>query len=199
MYELHRTILHHFLIPMRSTPPPMIPLLAQISFDLFQTIDFDLSTISASVKALAKLGRSSFLSSDSIPSSPLERFVLSVFNFHTKRLNLRVPIGAGAELWSQRLNIPARDFVPWHRDKDESAFASNPSSPPRHPTVSTVTYLNDNESAATFVFGENNALAVFGREGEHLAFDGRMLHGVVRVGEGKQKTKRRRLECARSQ
>lgn len=136
-------------------------------------------------KALAKLGRSCFIPyvATSIPSSALENFIVGVWNLHAGRLGLGIPRGAGAEVWSQRLDVGAGDYVPWHSDKDEAAFAVDPDNP-KHPIISSVTYLNDSDEMATVVFGENNTLVCFGRKGQHLAFDGRMLHGVVPVGKG---------------
>lgn len=125
---------------------------------------------------MAKLGKSCFIpaaAATDAHTTTLEAFILSVFRFHAQRLNLKVQQGAGAEVWSQRLDVGAGDFIPWHRDKCEASHKSCPDAPLRHPTVSTVTYLTDS-SVPTVVFGENNALVVFGRKGQHLAFDGKV-------------------------
>ena len=47
-----------------------------------------------------------------------------------------------------------------------------------NPTISTVTYLTSNSERPTVVFGEQETLISFPRQGNHLAFSGKLLHGV---------------------
>ena len=93
------------------------------SFDMFEMVSFDVKSIKGSVKSLAKLGKSAFVRRDSKTLSPLGAFVLAVFEFHVRRLGVRVGGGGGVECWSQRLDVNKGDHIPWHRDKDEGRLA----------------------------------------------------------------------------
>ncbi len=129
---------------------------------------------------------------DSHPSSPtscwvgcsehtkegtVEHFAQKAFWYHMNRLGMKPSPNAGAEIWVQRIDCKSGiqgDTIPWHRDKDEVAFASGRGV--KFPAVATVTYIS-NGGLPTVVFDMNGTIICFPRRGNHLAFSGELLHG----------------------
>jgi hypothetical protein len=118
-------------------------------------------------------------------SSPLLSFVSATFQHHASTLNLKVdPSCAGAEVWVNSSDDPLEEMS-FHLDKDEALLRE--AGEFAHPALATVTYLEAGIQVPTVVFGEEESLCVFPREGRQVAFAGALLHGcpgALRVREG---------------
>ena len=125
------------------------------------------------------------------PRCSLERFALDVLHFHRARA---APHHAaqlhGVEWWVQVRRSDGTPTIRLHWDSDEEHKATSGEHVP--PWLGTVTYLG-NHGAPTVVFPVaadahgratrcRDGIGAFvstPREGKHLAFDGRLLHGAL--------------------
>lgn len=158
------------------------------------------SLAAAAVEVYSTHGPRSFLiggdvntDCNSAANCMLEQLALQILEYHSKQ-TLQDSRSTGlastdllcGEWWCQHLNESLVDGeqIPWHYDKDEEMLALHPDSPARHPILSTVTYLTPGsptvvfESAPRDSSGATKAWVMPGIPGDHLAFDGSLLHGV---------------------
>jgi hypothetical protein len=136
-------------------------------------------------------------SDDPMELCDLELLAWTILNGHCQRYNLK---GYGAEWWVQVKNVSslrmsaevrtldnASEAVDLHYDKDETIAEKFGIGV--FPLVSTVTYLTDSGNAPpTVVFSKrydqpeddsiSEMLLSYPRQGNHLVFDGQLLHGA---------------------
>lgn len=151
-------------------------------------------------QALVKHSKETFWLDPSVdPASfcDLELLALTILNGHCQRYSLK---GYGAEWWVQVKNVSsqrrsgeiqalddASEAVDLHYDKDETIAEKFGIGV--FPLLSTVTYLTDSGNAPpTVVFSKrfdqpedetiSEMLLSYPRPGNHLVFDGRLLHGA---------------------
>ncbi len=133
---------------------------------------------------------------DPIELSELELLAWTILNGHCQRYSLK---GCGAEWWVQVKNVSSQrsngdrmvdntsEAVDLHYDKDETIAEKFGIGV--FPLISTVTYLTDSGNAPpTVVFSKrydqpedetiSEMLLSYPRQGNHLVFDGRLLHGA---------------------
>lgn len=153
-------------------------------------------------KELVNLSKETFWLDTSVGSSSLcdlERLARSIFHRHTQNIPVFQEPGtiSGAEWWVQVKSVTypkenqaldhnnGSEAVDLHFDKDEALAESFGLG--SFPTLSTVTYLSDSTSAPpTLVFSRRyeeqdditQILVSHPRQGKHLIFDGRLLHGA---------------------
>ncbi|GMH87417.1 hypothetical protein TrST_g13309 [Triparma strigata] len=172
-------------------------------FELYSIASFSVTSLKPVAKRLAAAGKSTWVpfSNAEAPSSLLESFALKISLHHLSKLGLPLPGSGGCEIWSHRLT-PASS-IPWHQDKDERHSKMHPDQDPRHPLISTVTYLKT-DPTPTIIFGDNNTLVSSAVTGNHVAFSGELIHGVISNFEGsdsnskkKKKKKKRKRESNR--
>ena len=177
------------------------------SFDLWHIQDFsrhDPERLTSISRKLAESGTSLWVNCLSPITEAEEKdylqvvkFARRVFWFHASRFNFNLTESSCCEVWAQDLldgHAPSKaeaEYIPWHYDKDEEAYKKN-NHLLIHPTIATVTYLTSNYHHPTVVFGEKETLISFPRCGNHLAFAGKLLHGVPAKGVSAKKQKKRR-------
>lgn len=143
-------------------------------------------------------GNTKWLGADAMetPRCALEEIAAAVFKHHTKDCEDFDPETSGVEFWVQSRG--SRQSIPLHWDKDEELRISHGLYV--HPHLSTVTYLT--KGAPTVVFdgltvptiarhGNGTPAGLspspectkvyvsYPKPGKHIAFDGRLLHGVL--------------------
>jgi hypothetical protein len=142
-----------------------------------------------------------YKNSDTTPGArcELEELALFIYRSHVKRIEERLPVPlfinpklSGAEWWIQIKNLDEPDSaIDLHYDKDEEIAETFGVGV--FPYLSTVTYLSDisqfsslpqptlilsttcNEPVGTDI---NEVFVSYPRQGKHIAFDGRLLHGA---------------------
>ena len=140
-----------------------------------------------------------WLAANAKPRCLVESLVAAVFKRHTHDLQINRET-AGAEFWVQ-VRLPSNGDgdddgpIDFHFDVDE--YMQDEKSQTLTPHLSTVTYLSDCgaptvvvgvEAPAGYrvpdVYGSiSSAMLSFPLYGKHLAFDGKLLHGAVPVGD----------------
>ena len=137
-------------------------------------------------------GETFFVRADTVPSTIIENFALSVFREHTKGMTFD-PQRSGAEWWT--LVVDADEGgVGFHWDKDYGMEEHGVSI---FPHLATVTYLGDSVGSPTLVLQKtappmydadvsgpcgSEAMLSWPTHGKHIVFDGRFLHAALPWG-----------------
>ena len=132
------------------------------------------------------------------PNCALEQLAAAIFKHHTKSCDDFDPESSGVEWWIQSRDPGTNQGLTLHWDKDEDLRIHHGLY--AHPQLSTVTYLT--EGAPTVIFDGLTVPAIarhgngtpaglspspectgvyvsYPKPGKHIAFDGRLLHGVL--------------------
>eukprot|EP00039_Didymoeca_costata_P029614 m.25525 g.25525 ORF g.25525 m.25525 type:complete len:437 (-) comp7712_c0_seq1:11-1321(-) len=158
-------------------------------------------------------GKSYWLQKDQTPKCGLEMLAKHILTCHTATIPSNLAV-EGIEWWAQVRGPahPQGHSIGFHWDRDEVLADKEPGNI-KHPIVATVTYLTD-IGAPTVVFDVTPLPYPSKREGvlttetdsgflshpapgKHIAFDGRLLHGVpeelmIRSKKNTEKPKRRK-------